>query len=283
MSFNISNFSLSKSFTLTGAIAMVGAALVLPACSNPVVEEDVVETPETEEVETDVAQADGNVQVEDLGENLEYYLGQTVTVREEADEIVGESAFLMEEEELFGGEEVLVINASGEGIYLVEGEETQVQVTGEVAELIIADVEEEYSIDLDEDLYTDYEQQPVIIAQSIALAPDPEDLTDNPEQYYNQRIAVNGEVEELWSAELMSIDGEALFGEDDLLVISPNTTLDFVEDEEVVMTGVLRPLVTSEIDQEYELTWDLDLQEQIEAEYQEQPVFVADEIYPSAM
>jgi hypothetical protein len=283
MSFNLNNFSLSKSFKLTGAIALLGAAVVLPACSESLVQEDVAETPATEEVETDVAAADGNVQVEDLTENLESYLGQTVTVREEIEEVVGESGFFLEDDELFGGEQVLVINASGEGIYLVEGDDTDVQVTGEVVELIVADLETEYGIDLDPELYAEYEQQPVIIAQSLALAPDPNDLSRNPEQYYNQRIAVNGEVEDLWSTEVMSIDGDTLFGEDDLLVISPNTTLDFAEDEEVVMTGVLRPLVTSEIDQEYELTWDLDLQEQIEAEYQERPVFVADEIYPSAM
>jgi hypothetical protein len=79
------------------------------------------------------------------------------------------------------------------------------------------------------------------------------------------------------------VDGDALFEDDDLLVINPMATLDFEEDEEVVMTGVLRPFVTSDIERDYDLTWDLDLQEQIEAEYQERPVFIADEVYPSAM
>jgi len=52
--------------------------------------------------------------------------------------------------------------------------------------------------------------------------------------------------------------------------------------EEVVVTGTLRPFIASEFEQEYNLTWDLELQEQLEAEYTEQPVFVADEVYQSA-
>jgi len=282
MSFDINNFSLSKSFSLTGAIALLSASVVLPACSNSPVVEDEVGVDETEVTE-EVAVADENVQVDDLSDNVEAYLGQTVTVREEAEEIVGDNAFLLDEDELFGGEEILVINASGEGIYLVKGDDTEVQATGEVRELVIADVEREYGLDLDPEIYADYETRPVIIAQSLALAPDPEDLTDDPEQYYNQRIALNAEVEEFWSTQVMSVDGDALFEDDDLLVINPMATLDFEEDEEVVITGVLRPFVTSDIERDYDLTWDLDLQEQIEAEYQERPVFIADEVYPSAM
>jgi hypothetical protein len=278
MSFSNQPFPFSQSLKMTGAIALATAALVLPACSNePVAEEPGVN-------DTEVSQAtENNVTTEDLSDDLSNYLGQTVTVREEAEEVIDESAFLMNEDQLFGGEEILVINASGEPLYLAEGDDTDVQVTGEVREFVLADIEREFGLTLDPDRYVDYEQQPVIIAQSLALAPDPEDLTDNPELYYGKRIAVNAEVEELWAADLMSVDGDALFGNDDLLVINPNATLDFTEDEEVVMTGVLRLFVTSEIEQEYELTWDLDLQRQIEAEYQEKPVFVADEVYPSAL
>lgn len=280
MFFSIAQSTRSRYLTTGGAIA-IAAAVVLPACSPSPVEETNV--PETE-AETQVSEAtQENVTTSDLSENLEEYLGQTITVREEVEEMVGESAFLLDNDQLFGGEEVLVINASGEGLFLVDGDDTEVQVTGEVQELVIADLEQNYDLTLDAEIFADYEQQPVIVAESLALAPDPADLTDNPEDYYGRRIAVNGEVEQLWSTELMSVDGAALFGEDDLLVINPNATLDFAEDEEIVMTGVLRQFVSAEIERDYDLTWDLDLQEEIEAEYQEQPIFVADEVYPSAL
>jgi hypothetical protein len=282
MSFFNQLFLRSRSVQIGGTIAIATAVFGLPACSTAPVEQ--AEVTETEMDETEVSEAtQNNVTTDDLTDNLSAYLGQTVTVRQEAEEVIGESAFLFDDDQLFGGERRLVINASGEGLFLVDGDDTQVQATGEVRELVVADLETEYGLDLDPELYAEYEQQPVIVAESLALAPDPADLTDDPELYYGRRIAVNAEVEELWSADTMSVDGDALFGDDDLLVINPNATLDFVEDEEVVMTGVLQPFVASEIENEYELTWDLDLQEQIEAEYTERPVFVADEVYPSAL
>lgn len=282
MSFSKQSILHSRSVKIGGAIAIATAAFGLPACSTAPFEQ--AEVTETEVGETEVSEAtQNNVTTGDLTENLSAYLGQTVTVREEAEEVIGEAAFLLDEDQLFGGEEVLVINASGEGLFLADGDDTEVQVTGEVRELVIADLETEYGLDLDPELYAEYEQQPVIVAESLALAPDPEDLTDEPELYYGRRIAVNAEVEELWTADTMSVDGDALFGDDDLLVINPNATLDFVEDEEVVMTGVLQPFVASDVETEYNLTWDLDLREQIEAEYTERPVLVADEVYPSAL
>ncbi|MEB3212168.1 MAG: hypothetical protein VKL39_12475 [Leptolyngbyaceae bacterium] len=50
----------------------------------------------------------------------------------------------------------------------------------------------------------------------------------------------------------------------------------------MVVTGTLRPFIASEFEQEYDLTWDLDIQEQLEAEYTERPVLVAAEVYLGA-
>lgn len=54
------------------------------------------------------------------------------------------------------------------------------------------------------------------------------------------------------------------------------------EDEAIVVTGIVRPFVRAELEQDYDLTWDLDVQKEIEAEYSEKPVLVVDSIYPSA-
>lgn len=42
---------------------------------------------------------------------------------------------------------------------------------------------------------------------------------------------------------------------------------------------MLRPFVKAEFERDYDLTWDLDLQEELEAEYSEKPVLVVDSIY----
>ncbi|MEO1341809.1 MAG: hypothetical protein AAFV28_11865 [Cyanobacteria bacterium J06635_13] len=44
----------------------------------------------------------------------------------------------------------------------------------------------------------------------------------------------------------------------------------------------MRPFVKAEFEQDYDLTWDLDVEREIEAEYTEKPVLVVDSIYPSA-
>jgi hemin uptake protein HemP len=265
-------------FNRTGLATLVAAAVLMPACATPTPEADMAET------EDDVAMVEeSNVTTEDLSENLDRYLGQTVTVREEVEELVGDYAFMLDDDQLFGGEETLIINASGLPVNLVEGDDTDVQVTGEVQELILADLEQEYGFDLDDGAFIDYEDQPVIVAQSIALAPDPDDITDSPEDYYYRRLAVNGDVGIVVSENTVTLESEELFGGESLLAISPEQAISLREDEEVVMTGVLRPFITSEIEQEYDLTWDLDLQEELEAEYQDRPVLIVDSVYPSAL
>lgn len=45
---------------------------------------------------------------------------------------------------------------------------------------------------------------------------------------------------------------------------------------------MVRPFIKSEFERDYDLTWDLDFQEELEAEYTEKPVLVVDSIYPAA-
>jgi hypothetical protein len=206
-----------------------------------------------------------------------------VSIRAEVEEIVDDTSFLLEDDQFFGGEDVLVINASGKPFVLAEGDDTDVQVTGEVQQLVTADFETEYGLDLDPTVYADYEDRPVVVAQSLALSPDPGDITSNSEAYYNKRISVAGEIEEKLDGNTFTLDEEELFGSEDLLVISALASPQANDGEEVTVTGVLRPYVKAEFETDYDLTWDLSVQEQVEAEYSEKPVFVADEVYPSAM
>ncbi len=238
---------------------------------------------ETPSETTTSEEATENVTTEELSGGAEGLIGQTVSLRAEVEETVDDTSFLLEDDQLFGGEDILVINASGEPFVLTEGDDTEVQVTGEVQQLVIADFETEYGLDLDPTLYADYEDRPVIVAQSIALSPDPGDLTSNPEKYYNQRIAVAGEVEDKLSPTTFTLDEEELFGSEDLLVVAQGITPETQDGEKVTVTGILRPYVKTEFDTDYNLDWDLSVQKQIEAEYTEKPVFVADGVYPSAM
>jgi hypothetical protein len=261
-----------------GAIALSLATIVLPACTTP---EPEATAPEEEVVAGDAA-AEDNVEIDELTNNLEDYVGQTVTVRADALETVGESSFILQDDDWFGGEEVLVLNTTGSTFVLPPGEETEVQATGEVRELVIADVEEEYGIELDPDLYVEYENQPAIIADSLALSPDPAQVNANPEAFYNQALAFEAEVEEVLAPDVFKLDEDQFFGGEGLLVLQSEATPAVEEGETVTVTGVLRPFVRAEIEQDYDFTWDDELVRQIEAEYDQEPVLVAEEIYPSA-
>ena len=234
------------------------------------------------QVDVDVEDAE-NVTTEEVAEDTEDLIGQTVTIRSDALEVIEPATFTVGDDEFFGGEEILVINASGE-IFELPEDDTEVQITGEVAKLVFADIESEYGLGLDPELYVDYEDQPVIIAESLAPAPDPGEIAENPDQYYGQTLAVTGEVETVYSENTFTLDEDELFGGEDLLVVVTNPTEAPIEDgETVAVTGELRPFITSEFETDYDLTWDLDIQREIEAEYSERPVLVVERVYPSAI
>lgn len=265
------NNNFSKFLGRSSLAIFAAAAFVLPACSMPVAEVDSAED------------ARENVTSEEISDNFSAYVGQEVTIRQDIEETVGNYAFLLDEDQLFGGEEILVINTSNSPLELVDSDDTDVQVTGEVREFVFADLEREFTLGLEPDLFVDYEGRPVILARSIALSPDPGEVTDDPEQYYYRRIAIEGEISSIESSDRLTLEDETLFGGEGLLVISPQGAVVGQVGEDVAITGTLRPYVTAEFERDYDLTWDLDLQQQIEAEYENRPVFVADEIYPSAM
>lgn len=95
------------------------------------------------------------------------YIGRTVTVRGEVDDLVGPRAFMLEDGDLFFDDELLVVSA-GRLPRLVEGE-GEVRVTGQVRRFNRAEVEDELGIRLDERPFADYEGRPVIVARSVEL------------------------------------------------------------------------------------------------------------------
>ncbi|MEL7068823.1 MAG: hypothetical protein AAGN15_09265 [Cyanobacteria bacterium J06581_3] len=252
------------------ALKLLTAAslFLLPACS-------------TAQTKTTAAE-EANVTAEQVVESTADYVGQEVTIRSEVEETLDGSSFLVADDEYFDGEGILVVNASGEAFVVPEVGDPQVQVTGKVETFVAQTVASEYGLSLTPELYEEYQNKPVIIAQSIALAPDPGDITADPELYYNKRIAVEGEVEDILESGLFTMDEDELFGGDDLLVIPSETAT--VEDGEIVtVTGILRPYIKAEFEKDYDLQWDLSIEESIEAEYEQKPVFVADTVYPSGL
>lgn len=66
------------------------------------------------------------------------------------------------------------------------------QITGEVKEFGADNFNKDYKLKLDSKDYEKFEGKAAIVAQSIAPAPKPGEITSNPDKYYNQVIAVPG-------------------------------------------------------------------------------------------
>lgn len=267
-----SNKTQRKNTRGSAALSLLTAAslVLLPACNNG-------------PAGVDTAAEEANVTADEIVNDTDGRVGEEVTIRSTVEETVDDSAFLLNDDDYFDGAGILVVNATGEAFVVPDVGDSEVQVTGKVETFAMMTVAESYGLTLDPELYEEYETKPVIIAESIALAPDPGEITADPEVFYNQRIAVEGEVEDLREAGLFTLQEEQLFGGEDLLVYAPGVSAPVQEDEVVTVTGVLRPFIVADFDRDYDLQWDLSVQEELEAEYSTKPVFVADNVYPSAI
>lgn len=255
-----------------GILTLGAGAVLLPACGQSANEE--------------IVEGEDNVTTESLEETslISESIGEEVTVRSPIVENLDDSGFFMQTQG--GAEEVLVLNTSQQAV-AVPAEDTPVQVTGRVAEFVIADVEATYGINLNDELYVDYEQQPVLLAETWALAPTPEMLYERSDAYYGQEVAVEGD------ARIISPDAIALYEDgwvDDVGILAVNAvpelkggSANLQEGESVTVTGMVQPFDTNALKGEYDLGLSDAEFEEFASRYTSRPVIMVDGIYPSAV
>ncbi|MBE9200582.1 hypothetical protein IQ233_15930 [Nodularia sp. LEGE 06071] len=261
---------MQKLWKSKGITVLALGTLLLSACNSGFREAIAPESPE-------------NVVTEEVADRTDQLIGQTVTIRSQPISLVSPTSFTVTDQKLFGSETILVVNATGQPFTLPDQQNIEVQATGQVSKFVLADINRDYKLNLESDLYSEYENQPVIIAQSMALAPKPGDIISNPSQYYGKTLAVAGEVADTKNEVSFTLDEDQLVGGEELLVLRSNPQPSIGDRESVVVTGVLRPFVVADLERDYDLTWDLNVQKQLEVEYSNKPVIVATGVYPSAV
>ncbi|HSH79007.1 MAG TPA: hypothetical protein VLA19_10805 [Herpetosiphonaceae bacterium] len=144
-----------------------------------------------------------NITVAEIASNPTKFISQTVTVREEVEEVIHTGVFSLDEDApLEGGidTDLLVItmpqrggeagtatpmgtaqatmeagastDTTATGIIIIEAHEGElVEVTGMVRNLVIAEVEREFGLDFDDELVMDFKDRPVIVASQVRLVP----------------------------------------------------------------------------------------------------------------
>jgi hypothetical protein len=233
----------------------------------------------------EIQEGKNNVTSEDVVENTEDIIGKEVTIRNIVEQKVGDLGYVVQPEEL-GGESILILNATQAPFQLPEEQEMPIQVTGEVVQLVIADIETEYGVELGDE-YVEYEDKPAIIAESLALAPTPQDLAEAPTGYFDKVIAVEGDVREVYSPSSLSLFEDGWVDDIGVLVIGVNRNLkaedSVVQDgERVTVTGVARQF-DPKLLQDSDLGWDAEKIKEFGSRYTDRPVIVAEDIFPSAV
>lgn len=226
-----------------------------------------------------------NTTVEDVSENAIELLGETLTVRGAIEEVDPGMSFIIKDEDLFGlidDEEVLVINQTGALLPIRPKDDIELQITGQVERLT---PEKMAQLGLTAaPVYSKYENRAVIVADSIALSVSPDEIFDSPEDYYYRAIAVKGEIEEIVGTNAFTIEDDEItdeiFGSEDLLVIGVDSNRPLNPDSGVVVTGIVRPFVASELERYYGLSIDAQLRDELEAKYTDRPVVITTGVYP---
>jgi len=236
-----------------GAIALALFALVLPACTG---------------TDSDSADREAGTTTSEVAEQPNANLiGKTVTISGDIQKQVNPQAFIIQSDEFVNGQEVLVVSANK--IPIVEN--TLVRVTGTVRDLTIADVEKEYGFDLEPGLEAEIREQPVIVATAVALNPSLEKITRNPVPFLGRAVAIEGEVERVISPTAFMVDNNEVLGDDDLLIVSAKPTANITENSRVQVTGTVRKLTTTQLDQEF----NVGPAKEYEVYVQKQPAIVA--------
>jgi hypothetical protein len=265
--------------TRLSSLAIALSIILLPACAN---NGQQAQVPGTTTAEKE------NVTAPDVSQKTDALIGQLITVRSQSINRLSDNVFTITDNEVWGGERIVVVNNTGQPVNLPEPQDARLQVTGTVAKFDVNALKQQYSsVDLGQpSSYQEYEGMPAIIAQSIALAPIPGEIGENPQLYYNKVIAVPAEVTKIYNTEAFVLADNTILGDNPLLVLVTNQIKDnapIKEGETIVATGILRPFVAADLQREYNLNWDAQLLEQLETAHNNQSVLIVQGIYPSAL
>lgn len=103
----------------------------------------------------------------EIAEEPSQFISKTVTVSGKVAKVISPNAFTLDDKELVGGKELLVIGAIPAAGSIDEGK--TVRVIGSVRKFVTAEIERDFDFDLQPELEVEYEGKAVVIAQSSQM------------------------------------------------------------------------------------------------------------------
>ncbi|NOK57534.1 MAG: hypothetical protein GFH27_549303n200 [Chloroflexi bacterium AL-W] len=128
--------------------------------------EDVAENVQ-DEVQEEIVPGDEALTLRAIADDPLAFEGENVTVRGEVNEVFDQQSFSLGDDRLLEISAPLLVLMPDQTISFEDGAE--MSVTGTVQNFVIAEMEETFDFDLQDDLYVEYENQPAIIADSFEL------------------------------------------------------------------------------------------------------------------
>lgn len=253
------------------AIALALLAVVLPSCNQ-------------------LTGPEAGTTVSEVVEEPSELFGRVVTVSSEVEQAISPNAFKLENQQLMGGEGLLVVSAIprkvpvagqptadsvfNENIFNEDilDDDIPLRVTGTVTKFVLADVKREFGLALEDKLFVEYEGKPVIIATAVTLMPNPGEIAEEPNEFLGKIVTVSSEVEKVIGPNAFTLDDKELIGGKELLVVGAIPAGGTInEGETVLVTGPVHKFVTAEIERDF----DFDLQPELEVEYEGKAVVIA--------
>ncbi|MDV2994597.1 MAG: hypothetical protein N4J56_004251 [Chroococcidiopsis sp. SAG 2025] len=195
-------------------------------------------------------------------------IGKTVTVNGEVEEVISSKAFIIEGERFFNDPELLVLNLSDSPIV----NDSNIQVTGTIRQFSKSEIENQFDLNLAQELEVKFKGKPVLIAKAVVLTPEPGELAEEPSPFMGKTVTLKGKVEKVISHNAFTLDDEEFIGGKELLVVGTMPAISSIDAGETVrVTGLIRQFVAAEIEKDL----DIKLQSGLKVEYEGKAVAIA--------
>lgn len=219
--------------------------------------------------------AEDQIGISDIADDPEAYLGQQVSVNGEVSEVLGPNVIRMDEDNWLDiGDDLLVVLPEGVARPATLEDETNIVIEGTVRNFVLAEFERDYDFFSEPELYAEFENRPVIVADMLWLQASLSDVDDNPDAYLGNRVTVYGEASELVGATGFRLEDPGFFAGDDVLVLMREEGMTVAEDGRYYVTGTVQRF--SLADAEAELGYDLD--DALFGDWADRTVIIADRV-----
>jgi len=228
---------------------------------------------------------DGTLSATKLAKDAKHYYGQTVTVSAKVEDVLGSHSFTLDEDAILAGPDVLVLVPAG-GLPAGLKHDDRVVVTGKVRRYVTKELDTDYDWFKNGEIVSketkvDYSTRPVIVATSVRMAGSEHSememehhddhygnadiqragnmmvsagkLSHDGKAFYGQSVTVKSKVEDVIDSRTFTLDDDTILPGPDVLVLVPRGVAStLVHDQEVIVTGTVRPYVMAELKKDYD-------------------------------